>query len=297
MGNLDRCLAVTLREEGGYFHHPKDPGGKTNMGVIQRVYDKYRVARGLEPQEVRNIDHDEVRDIYDKYYWSPLQCDEMPPGIDLAIFDFGVNSGISRSAKYAQRIVGVKIDGQIGPDTLHALNTTDPEWFINQLKDARLRFVNRIPYKKHFIKGWTRRIARVRSDALEFDKAFSIDSPSDTTKGKVVIAAKPDTAIMPKAEPNGGEPKTSLARSKSIITSIVVGGAGAVTAVEQVGSTASTVNTSVGQVVQTTESLTKMTDTLINALQNPIFIVAIIAIIGGTYLFFERKKKMDNLES
>ncbi len=296
MGNLDRCLAVTLREEGGYFHHPKDPGGKTNMGVIQRVYDKYRVARGQEPQEVRNISHAEVRDIYDKYYWSPLQCDEMPPGVDLAIFDFGVNSGISRSAKYTQRILGVKIDGQIGPDTLHAINTTDPEWFIGKLLDARLSFVNRIPYKKHFIKGWTRRIRRVRADALNFDEAFSIESPTDTTKGKVVLA-KGDNVVLPKAEPNGGQPKTSAIRSKSMITSIIVGGAGAVSAAEQVGSTANTVNTSVGQVVQTTESVTKLGEVLMSAMQNPLFLVSCAAIIGGCYIWFERKRKMDDLES
>lgn len=296
MGSLDRCLAVTLREEGGYFDHPKDPGGKTNFGVIQRVYDKYRVARGLETQTVGVIDQSEVRDIYNKYYWSPLQCDDMPPGVDLAVFDFGVNSGISRSAKYTQRILGVKVDGHIGPDTLHALNTTDPEWFINRLKDDRLAFVNRIPYKKYFIKGWTRRIARVRRDALNFDEAFSIDSPSDTTKGKVVIT-RGDGKVYPKAQPNGGEPKKSLIRSKSFWSSVIAGGSAASVVVEQVGSTANTVNTSVGTVVGTTESVSKMIETLVSALQNPLFLLGIAGIIVATYLIFERKRKMDDLES
>lgn len=293
MGNLDRCLTVTLREEGGFFDHPKDPGGTTNFGVIQKVYDRYRTARGLETQTVGVISSDEVREIYDKYYWSPLQCDEMPPGIDLAVFDFGVNSGISRSAKYTQRILGVKIDGQIGPDTLHALNSTDPDKFINDLKDARLRFVNRIPYKKYFIKGWTNRIRKVRADALAFNEAFSVNDVSDPSAG--VRISKGDGQILPKAVTNKGEPKTSVVKSKSLLTSLVVGGAGAVTAVEQVGSTATTVNTSVGTVVQTTEGVTKMIETLTVALQNPIFIFACLGIVGGTYLWFERKRKMDDL--
>ena len=300
MGNLDRCLAVTLREEGGKFHHKKDPGGRTNFGVIQRVYDKYRKSRGLEERTVYEIDKNEVRDIYAKYYWNPLQCDEMPPGIDLAVFDFGVNSGISRSAKYTQRILrkvdkSIKIDGLIGPVTIDALNEVDPDWFINRLKDDRLAFVNRIPYKKYFIKGWTRRIRRVRGDALNFNEAFSTTGPTQPS-GQVTIA-KGDGTVLPKAEVNKGQPKTSIVRSKSLITSLVVGGASAATAVEQVGSTATTINTSVGTVVGTTESVTKMIDTLGTALQNPIFLLAMVGIIGGTYLWFERKRKMDDLES
>lgn len=31
-------------------NHPKDPGGATNKGVTQAVYDSYRKIRGLPPQ-------------------------------------------------------------------------------------------------------------------------------------------------------------------------------------------------------------------------------------------------------
>ena len=38
--NFDRALSLTLRYEGGYVNHPKDPGGATNKGVTQKVYDR-----------------------------------------------------------------------------------------------------------------------------------------------------------------------------------------------------------------------------------------------------------------
>lgn len=46
--------------EGGYVNHPKDPGGATNFGVTQRVYDSYRKDRGQSARSVKQITSDEV---------------------------------------------------------------------------------------------------------------------------------------------------------------------------------------------------------------------------------------------
>ena len=40
--SLDKVLV----HEGGYVNHPKDPGGPTNKGVTQRVYDACRKGKG-----------------------------------------------------------------------------------------------------------------------------------------------------------------------------------------------------------------------------------------------------------
>ncbi len=40
--SLDKLLV----HEGGYVNHPKDPGGPTNKGVTQRVYEAYRKGKG-----------------------------------------------------------------------------------------------------------------------------------------------------------------------------------------------------------------------------------------------------------
>jgi lysozyme family protein len=58
-----------------------------------------------------------------------MSCDELPSGVDYAVFDYGVNSGISRAAKVLQRLVGTDVDGEIGPNTIAATTTlpVDPK--------------------------------------------------------------------------------------------------------------------------------------------------------------------------
>ena len=62
-------LPFILRWEGGYVNHPADPGGATNKGVTQRVYDDWRVRRGMPARDVRQITDGEVHAIYEAGYW------------------------------------------------------------------------------------------------------------------------------------------------------------------------------------------------------------------------------------
>ena len=62
--NYQKCLAQVLKYEGGYVDHPKDPGGPTNKGITQAVYDEWRKKSGLSVQSVRNIAQSEVEAIY-----------------------------------------------------------------------------------------------------------------------------------------------------------------------------------------------------------------------------------------
>ena len=52
-----------------------------------------------------------------------MQCGALPAGLDLEVFDFGVNSGPAESVKTLQRLVGVTQDGSVGPITLAAVAT------------------------------------------------------------------------------------------------------------------------------------------------------------------------------
>lgn len=155
------CLADTLKWEGGWSNHPKDPGGATMRGVIQRVYDAWREKNGLPRRSVRLIEDSEVEAIYRQNYWNLVRGDELPPGLDLAVFDFGVNSGPARSARYLQKMLGVKIDGVIGPVTLKAAADADPLATVKALMAERRAFLHQIPYKEHFIKGWLNRCAGI----------------------------------------------------------------------------------------------------------------------------------------
>lgn len=163
--NFEKALTLVLEHEGGYVNHPKDPGGATMKGVTQAVYDAYRKLRGRGVQSVKLISDEELRAIYKFQYWDKVQGDFLPAGVDYAVFDFAVNSGVSRAAKYLQAVLGVAQDGQIGAKTLAAI--TSPANTINALCDRRVGFLRNLKTFLTFGKGWTRRVQGVRAHALE----------------------------------------------------------------------------------------------------------------------------------
>lgn len=163
--NFEKALTLVLEHEGGYVNHPKDPGGATMKGVTQAVYDAYRKLRGRGVQSVKLISEEELRAIYKFQYWDKVQGDFLPAGVDYAVFDFAVNSGVSRAAKYLQAVLGVAQDGQIGAKTLAGI--TSPANTINALCDRRMGFLRNLKTFLTFGKGWTRRVQGVRAHALE----------------------------------------------------------------------------------------------------------------------------------
>ena len=56
----------------------------------------------------------DVAPIYKKNYWNRVKGDQLPSGLDLCVFDFGVNAGTGRAAKYLQKMIGATADGAIG---------------------------------------------------------------------------------------------------------------------------------------------------------------------------------------
>src|SRR5215813_7527318 len=100
---FDACLAFTLREEGGYVDDPNDPGGATNMGITLATYRQWSDDPALGPAQVRGMTLRTARAIYRSLYWNPLRADALPAGVDLSVFDMGVNAGIWPSARLLQR--------------------------------------------------------------------------------------------------------------------------------------------------------------------------------------------------
>lgn len=159
--NYKASLALVLAHEGGFVNHPKDPGGATNQGVTQKVYDAYRKVNGLPLQSVKFITSVEVAEIYQKQYWRLVRGDSLPSGLDYAVFDFGVNSGVSRAVRYLQRLVGVEDDGIIGNETLGAVYDAakrDEEALIINYCANRMIFLKSLGTFSTFGKGWTRRV-------------------------------------------------------------------------------------------------------------------------------------------
>lgn len=168
--NFLTSLRLILMHEGGYVNHPEDPGGPTNLGVTLAVARRYGVDMDGDGDtdivDMKKLSVDVAGKIYKGEYWDKIKGDQLPSGLDYAAFDFGVNSGIGRSARFLQEILGVKQDGAIGPNTLGALVGRDTASLIRQLCDNRLAFVKTLPTWPTFGRGWASRISAVRAKAL-----------------------------------------------------------------------------------------------------------------------------------
>lgn len=182
--NFDEALSLVLKHEGGYVDHPKDPGGATNMGITIGTLRAYR-GKAVTKAQVKALTREEAAAIYRKNYWDAVKGDKLPSGVDYAVFDFAVNSGVGRAIPFLQRALGVPDDGVIGTATLKAVAATDPVKVLNAICDARLAWLKRLGTWGTFGKGWSNRIAGVRRAATAMVMASTppdIPAPDITPK-------------------------------------------------------------------------------------------------------------------
>ena len=176
------CLAEILKHEGGYADHPSDPGGATNMGITHKTLARWR---GIDPwwdlpkTEVRALTRAEASAIYKALYWDRCKAGSLPPGLDLAVFDYAVNSGPDQAVRVLQALVGVIQDGFVGPVTLAAVRKRDARALIEALCDQRMGFLQRLANWATFGRGWARRVSDIRATALD---AVALQPPSQTEK-------------------------------------------------------------------------------------------------------------------
>lgn len=163
------CLKIVLKHEGGYVNHPKDPGGRTNLGVTQRVWEAWTGRKATE-QEMRSLTVDMVAPLYRKKYWDAVRGRDLAPGLDLHVFDFGVNAGPARAIRYLQMMIGAHPDGKFGPATARALsNYIDAYGTAKAIKrygELREQYYRQLRTFPTFGRGWLRRNREVTEAAL-----------------------------------------------------------------------------------------------------------------------------------
>ncbi len=174
--NFKKSLQLVLVHEGGWSDNPKDPGGATMKGVTLATYRRYFGADRTKEQ-LRNISDKELEQIYRDGYWNKCRCDELPRGMDYAVFDAAVNSGPGRSAKWLQGAVGAAQDGGIGPKTLAKVSEQQPIPVIDELCDRRLKFLKGLSTWAEFGRGWGRRVEGVRHQATAMADGEAVLTP------------------------------------------------------------------------------------------------------------------------
>lgn len=192
--NFDAVLPLVLKHEGGWSDHPRDPGGATNLGITRATLSGW-LGRQASKAEVRALTVEKVKPIYRKNYWDKIAGDDLPAGVDYAVFDFAVNSGPARAAKNLQRIAGVPQDGIIGVQTLRAIKAIPAGEVVQRLCADRLAFLKGLGTWSTFGKGWASRVDGVRATALR----MALDWPVTDNPGNIVVptpkAEQRDTSL------------------------------------------------------------------------------------------------------
>jgi lysozyme family protein len=156
--------------EGGYSNDPDDAGGETRWGISKRSYPAL---------DIKNLTRDEAAEIYRRDYWQRCNCDELPAGLALAVFDGAVNQGPVVSIRLLQLAIEslgwgrLTADGIVGPNTLagaRACWREDPEVTLAEFLSYRAtRYAERAreaPRQVKFLRGWMRRLFSLEAACL-----------------------------------------------------------------------------------------------------------------------------------
>lgn len=204
--NFARALALILKSEGGWSDNPADPGGATMKGVTLANFRRYVKANATKA-DLRGISDAQVAVVFRRFYWDAVLAAELPDGVDYAVFDFAVNSGPGRAAKYLQAAVGVAQDGRIGPATLAAVKAEPAGVIIDALCDERLAFLLRLPTWATFGRGWSDRVKSVRVQALLMSaQRPPVAAPApQPPRVETPVGGTPTVQPVPPAPPSGGK--------------------------------------------------------------------------------------------
>lgn len=175
MAKIDILAPFILSWEGGYANDPDDPGGATNRGVTigtwrQVGYDKDGDG-DIDVDDLKKITvADAVNRVMKPHFWDRWKADQIKSqSVANIVVDWVWASG-KHGITEVQKILGVKVDGIVGPKTLGALNAQDPRALFDHIKRARLRFIDTViknrPTSEKYRKGWTRRLDYIRFGSL-----------------------------------------------------------------------------------------------------------------------------------
>jgi len=165
--NFEASFTKVMQSEGGYVNDPADHGGETNLGVTIGAWGAY-LGRAIQPGEMKALTLVTVKPFYKQMYWDKVKGDDLPVGVDYAVFDFAVNAGVSRAARFLQRAVGAVDDGVIGSGTLGKVAAANPQKILDNFADQKQRFYNVLatsPTQQKFLKGWLARVDQVQTAA------------------------------------------------------------------------------------------------------------------------------------
>jgi lysozyme family protein len=175
------AIARVFADEGGYSNHPSDPGGPTNWGITIADARRYW-KRDATAADVRAMPKSVAAEIYRTRYAAAVGYDELPAGLDYAVLDYAIHSGVNRAGKVLRRWLDLPdTSARVTGAVLAAARRRDVREGVACICDERLAFLKRLKTWPVFGAGWERRVAGVKEAALAIAARQAIQDPRGAT--------------------------------------------------------------------------------------------------------------------
>lgn len=200
MDRFEKIFDYLLKVEGGYSNDKHDKGGKTKYGITEEEAREFEYKGNMQ-----DLTMDFAKNIYLKKYYLGNKLDKVANDkVALSICDWAVNSG-KNGIKNAQIAINqltnanLDTDGIIGSKTLEALNTVDPEIFLEVYHNLqRIYYRSKVADDKtqeNFLAGWLNRVQKKEEYLKDWDKENA------TTENKTYSFSQESLDKMKKVHP------------------------------------------------------------------------------------------------
>lgn len=189
MASFKIAEEITGRNEGGWANNKADRGGETYAGIARNFWgnwegwkyiDRYKsdykkantkLSLAQWVNASAKVSTEPVQELVSKFYktnfWDSINLDLInDQQLANSVYDFGVNSGVVRAAKYLQESVNevcnvkLSIDGSIGNKTITEVNKHSAILIYNIYNKKRETFYRSIATgsQAQFLKSWLSRL-------------------------------------------------------------------------------------------------------------------------------------------
>ena len=151
MSGWDAAFRFLMEHEGGWGTVKGDLGGRTRYGISSVAHPEI---------DLDKLTMSQVADFYRVHYWDRIWGDDLPEPVARVVFDRGVMDGPGDAVNDLQLLLGLRVDGAVGPVTLQWLSDyalgphTVAHVLLQRWAKELAHRCQQSPVKRNALPGW-----------------------------------------------------------------------------------------------------------------------------------------------